>query len=204
MIPALLVLAWRRKTTLDVAKHSVRQRLLSIITTRPAATIADLSRLVSAKRGTVEYHLRILERAGVIQSFHDLYERRYLLSSRGDPSREQWARRIIALRTGRALPLVERVLQHPGVIQVEITKSLGMTRKSVRKYVNVLAREGLLEEKRTPHSSSYYPTRVLERLLAETHLLDRETEGLPRFKDTPRQLDSSKPDKPGFERRKDL
>lgn len=146
------------------SKQATDQRLRSwlarLVGRKPGARLAALWRAAGVSRGSVTYHLNVLERVGIITVDREHGAARFYTS--GDVV--QQAPAIAVLRGGGVGALVELVLDNPGRCQVELAKVLGIGRKTFREYVDRLQAEDLVEERRDRTKRRYYPTPRLEEL----------------------------------------
>lgn len=160
---AMAVLGRRRRSDEYVIGHPLRARLLEIVKRDPGPNISELCRLVGAKWGTVQYHLALLERAGLLSRISEGRDQRLFAGKA--PSAE--ARQIAVLRRGRVEALVRAVLRRPGLRQRDLAETVSISRKVLRSYVDALTRCGLIQEVRESNSCLYYPTQSLQLILTK-------------------------------------
>lgn len=176
-IVAFYSMVRREKTTPGrAAEHRLRGRLLQWIRGRPGIRLAELWRAAGAPRGTVQYHLLVLERAERVRSMREPRTRRYFPLEGGPP-----ADVLAALLAGRILEMVALVLDHPGWCQQDFMRALKLRRKTVRRYADRLAAAQLVKEQRDQFRLRYFPTPRLKEVLPE--VLGRE--GPPATSDPP-------------------
>lgn len=141
--------------------NQARRDILLAVRQNPGLNQTDLIETTELGRGSVEYHLAMLEDRGYLYSLSCGRERHYFLI--GFPSTV--ARGISAIRKGRALAVVEAVLDEPGRIQKEIANCAGMSRKILRGYLDHLRKAGLISEEVVGRTREYYPTEDLKDLI---------------------------------------
>ncbi len=136
-----------------VVRHPVRQTLLDLIRRRPGAQAAALRRALDANRGTINYHLRMLERAGVVRVNRHQHATRYFPLS----ERDERVPIVAVLLRGRIVEVVRAIVLSPGISQKQLTRNLPISRKVLRDYADDLGPE-LLQEVRESRTLRYYPT----------------------------------------------
>lgn len=146
---------WTRKEHL--ASHPLRRDILEVVARNPGTNISELCARLGSRWGTVQHHLRLLVSAGLVQT---VMQGRSRCLFRGQTPADQ-NYRIALLRRKRLLELVKAVVREPGRIQRELARELGMTRKVLRRSVDLLVQAGLIREARLPRVRKYYPTPLL-------------------------------------------
>lgn len=165
---ALMGTARQRRTSPEnVLGHPTRSRILDLIRRGPGTTMGSLSQGLGIPRGTAAYHLRLLERIGVLDSHWTGHTRHFYAAGASVEDRKG----IAALHRQRALEIVHTVRARPGIGQRELLALIGMKRKVFRSYARSLVEAGLLDERRQGRYRVYASTERLERLLAGTSLV---------------------------------
>jgi predicted transcriptional regulator len=145
-------------------QQAMRRRMMEVIRRAPGIKISQLCRETSAGWGTVKYHLHLLRRAGLIVARST--GRDCLLFSADYPLRDLPVAAV--LRRGRAEHLAQAIKETPGASQKELCERVHMTRKIIRRYVELLSSAGLVSERRDAQYQRYYPNpRLLEHLRQE-------------------------------------
>lgn len=145
-----------------VKEHPTRNLILNLLSERAGATITDLCRAVGAGWGTVQHHLYLLRRAGLVKSV--MQGRTHVFF--GENATLTTLQQQAVLLRGRVRELVTIVLRQPGIGQLELTQRISMSRKVLRAYVELLTTHGLLEERRRSKYREYFPTPALLSLAA--------------------------------------
>jgi predicted transcriptional regulator len=146
------------RTLLD---QPMRRKMMDIIRREPGIKISQLCRETTAGWGTIKYHLHLLRRAGLIVARNT--GRDCLLFTSDVPEEDLAAKE--ALRRGRAGHLARAIADTPGASQKELCERIHMTRKIIRRYVELLSQAGLVSEKREAQFQRYYPGPSLVRHL---------------------------------------
>lgn len=147
----------------DLLGQPMRRRLVDLISRRPGMHASELCREAGEPWGTIQYHLSLLHKGELVQSFEAGRERRFFASGI-DPNR---ARLLALLNHGHRPELSQYIRDHPGARQVDVCDALDITRKSFRQAVRPMIAENLVQQRRTLQDSRYYPLEGLHSLLAE-------------------------------------
>ena len=147
---ALLTLQHTRLVREEILQRKVRRLIHDYVQENPGASFTDIKHAVGLQNGVAAYHLRVLEKQGLIHTKKGRHYRWYYPN--GDVS--LW----------RDLPLsplqkslVEQVRQAPGIGVRELARNLKHHHASVAYNVKGLAREGLLRTERTGRKVRCYP-----------------------------------------------
>lgn len=135
------------------ARESFWNTLIESLRRRPGQSLSELRRLLGVSWGRIQYHLGLMRRAGLIREVAHGRERRVFPAATNESS----ASTLYLLRRGRVLDMVLLVSSRPGVRQWELTERLGIPRKTLRRYVELLTAQGLLVEERKGRERHYYP-----------------------------------------------
>lgn len=122
------------------SSYEVRGSLLLHITARPGLRIVDLARLLGANRGTVKYHLRVLESGSLIEREMRHGESRFFTANQGPTER----RALTLLGRGRCMELARAIVASPGMHQEWYAKQVSIARKVLQPYIAELISEGLI------------------------------------------------------------
>ena len=168
------------KTGMEGALRNPKRRWLAwLVSRRPGLGVHAISQEAKIARGTVEWHLAVLEACGEVYELREGRSRRYFSSS---TEREE-ADCIVLLRRGRVLDVVELTVDRPGRTQAELLLDLGMRRNVIRRYADLLVERSLLDERRDGAKRRYFPTPRLMRVLPLLH--ESSEECLPPPMDPP-------------------
>ena len=117
-----------------VLEHPVRQRIAAFVQQNPGVTMREAQRGLDLANGAMTYHLRTLERAGLVRVVPDGMLRR--IYPAGHP------------RVDAVPPLSERVLlivgQRGEATPKAIAEALGVSRQSVHYHLQKMVRDGTL------------------------------------------------------------
>ena len=143
----------------------MRRNILSAIRSQPGIKISEICRTTGAGWGTVQHHLHLLRKAGLVVSRPAGRDHFHFPSE--VPARELALAEV--LLQGRAQNLADAIAETPGASQKELCGRVHMTRKIIRRYVGLLAKAGLVTERREAGHQRYYPEApLIERRREET------------------------------------
>jgi predicted transcriptional regulator len=154
-----MAMARKRKSLEEALQNPIRRTLIDKILRRPGQRIVDLHD--DQPRGTIHYHLQLLERVGALQSLHESGVTRYFL-----PDMDQReVRRLSLLLRGRALEFARAVVEAPGIAQDVLVRTRRLSRKVLQDYVPRMVEQGLLTIEPAGKTKHYHPTDELRRLV---------------------------------------
>ncbi|HWH07701.1 MAG TPA: helix-turn-helix domain-containing protein [Candidatus Thermoplasmatota archaeon] len=150
--------AWRRRAWLaaalftrlsreDVRAHPARARLLDGARRAPGASTAALARALAMNEGTALYHLRVLERAGLLKSLAVGRERRWTEAGASPEARTPPARARV----------LDAVRGAPGASLTDVSRALGVAKSTAHHHVAALVAEGRVEARRSGRALRLYP-----------------------------------------------
>lgn len=150
----------------NVLQHSLRKRIIELLQRTPPSTAKALQEELACSRGTVNHHLRILERCGHIKIIRACHQRMFFLPSLDAGQ----ATALAMLRSGRTLEVLMNIRNRPGIAHGGLTQDLEVSRKMMRIYIDRLVATGLVRNEKAAKGFEYYPTRNVELVLK--HLAD--------------------------------
>jgi predicted transcriptional regulator len=152
----------------NLIKQPRREQIITALRKRPGAHISELCRDLDTAWGTLQHHLQLLKRAGLVRSVVAGRDHQFYVA---DVKPENLGK-LALVRRGRVPELVAAIMRRPGIIQRELVEELEMHRKVMRRYLDLLKSEGLIKETRVAKNRLYYPMPPLEGLATEL-LMDR-------------------------------
>jgi len=146
---AALYTRLNRQKVLD---HDGRDALVSHVRDHPGSTVADLARATDTARNTASYHLRVLEREGVLVARKQGRARLYFLPGE---SREAAAANALRHETTRAFAAA--VGCNPGETQASLCERLGLRPSLAHWHATRLVEVGVVEKRRDGRVVRYFP-----------------------------------------------
>jgi predicted transcriptional regulator len=112
----------------------------------PGASIQDIATMLGISHPTAAYHLKILERNGLIVPMRDGNRARYF--KRSEALSQEQQRLVAANRGERTKQILEIVARQPMIHRKELARLLSVPRTTVNWHVDRLVQMGLLAERR--------------------------------------------------------
>lgn len=155
----------RRPATEHAARGS-RQAILRIVEGSPGIGLSDLQRCSRLGWGNVQYHLWILERAGLIRRV-TVGRSALVYPASGDPSLQH---RMAVVSDPLTRRIAEAIVLHPDWNQKRLCQSLGVTRKVFLTHLRRLSQARLVSVQRVGGERRYHSTPELRGLLDGPHI----------------------------------
>lgn len=151
----LLVGLYSRIAKERLLDHGSRERLLDAIRAKPGQAVADLAERTGYPRNTVTYHLRVLEREGLVSSTRN--GRNRLFFAPGSLPQRANADGFAALRHETTLAMARAIGANPGVDQKALCESVGLSPSLAHWHADRLVASGLVDKRREGRYVRYYP-----------------------------------------------
>lgn len=152
--PVMLAPLYLRIPEPQLLNSSMRASIFAFVNHNPGATFTQIRESVSAASGTVQHHLRVLVRGGVLRRVRTGKYTRYY----------PFNHRVLALPPSQET-LVKTLVKDGPATKAELAKRTGMSRQLVHYHVEKMAELGLVEVDRdngSPVIHLGYP--VMDRL----------------------------------------
>jgi len=146
----LAALQHTRLTREEVLQRKVRFLIYEAVRDHPGSSFTEVRNAIGLQNGVAAYHLRVLEKQGLIHSEKGPRHRWYYPN--GDVS--QWRDRPLSPLQKSVL---EKVATDPGIGIRELARSLDRHHAAVAYNVKGMAREGLLRTERTGRKVRCFP-----------------------------------------------
>ena len=130
----------------DLPRHRIRQAVAG----QPGLCIQEIARALGLDWSTVEYHLRILSRAGEVLEWRVGHRRVFFPpgSAPAEPS---------GLLSGAARRVLEALSLGPPASATDLARQLALARSGVVRHLGVLEEGGLVMRERSGKSYVYAP-----------------------------------------------
>lgn len=120
-----------------------RLSMYTFIKRNPGVYFRELISELKINKGTAEYHLKILEMAGLITSVQNKAYKRYFLNNSTFSSSEQAV--LSALRENMPRKILLTLLKNPGLSHREIATAIGISRPTVVSHMKTMAKNGIVK-----------------------------------------------------------
>ncbi len=148
---ALLMLLYSKLDSSRILDNFIRGKIYGYIIANPGDHYNSIMSALKLSNGTFAYHLKVLEKQGLIKSQVDgVYKRFYP------------AEMVVPLPDKRELTRIQRILFHlivdkPGISQKEIAGILNVSSATVNYHIDALRRKELVRRERSGMRVRYYP-----------------------------------------------
>jgi DNA-binding transcriptional ArsR family regulator len=159
LLPLALYTRIAKERLLD---HGSREKLLLAIRERPGLPVTDLAEGTGVPRNTATYHLRRLEREGLVVSQRSGRVRVWFAP--GGQARREEAPAFAALRHDTTRAIAMQVAAQPGVDQQALCARFGLAPSLAHWHADRLVQTGLVRKERDGRRVRYYPTEGLPRM----------------------------------------
>jgi predicted transcriptional regulator len=137
-----------------VLMHGAREQIYRLIKDEPGIHAHEVATRLDLGWGTAVYHLKLLERSGLLISKHEGRYKRFFLT--GDP-RILRKDAVALLRNGTSRSIASAVAQKPGMIQKQVCQTLGLSPSLASWHLQRLEQAQLVQAQRMGRSVSYVP-----------------------------------------------
>ncbi|MBW3582315.1 MAG: winged helix DNA-binding protein [Euryarchaeota archaeon] len=141
-----------------------RDRIFQAIRVNPGVNLSRLNRISDLGWGVTVYHLKMLEKTGLVFSTNGARDRCFFENT---PENRKRADTVSALANRQSLQQVARVVAaHPGIAQRDIVKATGMSQRAVSYSLKRLDENDLVSTERDGNFVRYTPSAGLAEALA--------------------------------------
>lgn len=152
-----------RQKRMTLLLHPFRRDLYQILCENPGTYLLELVEMLESPLGTLTWHLRILEREGLVKSIKfagkRLYYPRMLRSQEAEMA-------YLTMRSDTAKQIFAYVVNNPGCYQEEMAASLGVHHDTVRWHVSRMEEVGLVRVEREGRKKKHFLDELGNALMA--------------------------------------
>lgn len=127
----------------NALENGNRLKMYNFIRDNPGIYFRELTAQLKINKGTAEYHLKILEMAGLITSMQNKTYKRYFLNDSAFSNSDQAV--LSALREDMPRKILITLLKNPGLSHGEIANAIGISRSTVIWHMKTLKNCGIIE-----------------------------------------------------------
>ncbi len=142
--------------------HPFRRDLYQVLCENPGTYLLELVDILESPLGTLTWHLRILEREGLVKSIKFAGKRLYypkMLRSR------EAEMAYLTMRSDTARKVFAYVVNNPGCYQEEMAESLGVHHDTVRWHISRMEDVGLVRVEKHGRKKKHYLAELGEALM---------------------------------------
>ncbi|MEM3586377.1 MAG: helix-turn-helix domain-containing protein [Candidatus Jordarchaeaceae archaeon] len=147
---------------LSLLLHPVRREIYRMICEKPGTYFLEIASELATPPGTLSWHLRTLQKSGLIGSFKYGGKLVYFPKALRD---EEAEKAFFNLRSGTAKKIFQYIVNNPGCHQREIAKNLKVHHDTVRWHISRMVETKLVELKRSGRKVNYYLGETGKKLL---------------------------------------
>lgn len=151
-----------RQKRLTLLLHPFRRDLYQVLCENPGTYLLELVELLESPLGTLTWHLRILEREGLVKSIKYAGKRLYypkMLRS------EEAELAYLTMRSDTAQRVFAHIVNNPGCYQEQMAEAIGVHHDTIRWHVTRMAEVGLIKVKREGRKKMHFLDTLGENLL---------------------------------------
>lgn len=128
----------------NILEHPSRRDIYTYIKDNPGVYFSEIVENTELNRGTVQYHLQILETKNKIEAYEDSGKIRYFLNNT-DYSKEE-KRILVSLQNVTNQKIVSEILSEKCNTNIALAREFGVSRATISWYVKNLKETGLIKE----------------------------------------------------------
>jgi DNA-binding transcriptional ArsR family regulator len=151
-----------RQKRMALLLHPFRRELYQVLCENPGTYLLELVDILSSPLGTLTWHLRILEREGLVKSLKfagkRLYYPRMLRSQEAEMA-------YLTMRSDTAQKVFAYVVNNQGCYQEQMAESLGVHHDTVRWHISRMEDVGLIKVVREGRKKRHYLDQLGDLLL---------------------------------------
>ena len=142
-----------KEKRLSLLMHPLRREIYQLVCETPGSYFYEIVSALETPQGTLSWHLRMLEKDGLIKS--DKFGGKRLFFPK--MLRSESAERAFAiLKNGTAAKVFDQIVNNAGCYQSEIAEKLGIHHDTVRHHITRLAEAELIEIIRDGRTVKYF------------------------------------------------
>ncbi|TXT55205.1 MAG: hypothetical protein BAJATHORv1_40115 [Candidatus Thorarchaeota archaeon] len=151
-----------RQKRLALLLHPFRRDLYTVLCENPGTYLLELVDLLESPLGTLTWHLRILEKEGLINSIKFAGKRIYfpkMLRS------QQAEKAYLSLRSDTAKQIFAFIVNNPGCYQEQMAENIGVHHDTVRWHVTRMEKVELVRVEKEGRKKKHYLAEMGEAIL---------------------------------------
>ncbi|MBD3406849.1 MAG: helix-turn-helix domain-containing protein [Candidatus Lokiarchaeota archaeon] len=151
-----------RQKRLALLLHPFRRDLYTVLCENPGTYLLELVDLLESPLGTLTWHLRILEKEGLINSIKFAGKRIYFPKMLRSQEAEK---AYLSLRSDTAKQIFSFIVNNPGCYQEQMADNIGVHHDTVRWHVTRMEKVGLVRVEREGRKKKHYLAEMGESIL---------------------------------------
>ncbi|NHJ40817.1 MAG: helix-turn-helix domain-containing protein [Asgard group archaeon] len=147
---------------LSLLMHPMRREIYQLVCETPGSYFYEIVSALAAPQGTLSWHLRMLEKDGLIKSAKFGGKRLFFPKMLRSESAEK---AFAILKNDTAAKVFDHIINNPGCYQTEIADKIGIHHDTVRHHITRLAEADLIEIIRDGRTVKYFPGELGKELI---------------------------------------
>ncbi len=143
-----------REKRLSLLMHPLRRSIYQLVCETPGSYFYEIVCALATPQGTLSWHLRMLEKDGLIKSTKFGGKRLFFPKMLRSESAEK---AYAILKNSTAAKVFDRIINNPGCYQTEIAEKLSIHHDTVRHHIVRLAEAELIDIIRDGRTVKYFP-----------------------------------------------
>ncbi|MDW7728232.1 MAG: winged helix-turn-helix transcriptional regulator [Candidatus Methanoperedens sp.] len=166
---SLTYLGYRAVTDNNILKNGTRLKILGHIKKNPGVNFSVISKETGVNRGTLSYHLKILEIHENIKAYkqrgYTKYFENHMKFSDDDKKVLQY------LKQDTPRNIIENLIERPGVSRKDLSSAVGISGPAVTQYMEYLRADGVIEMEKEGQFNKYFVSakamQIMQNVLAK-------------------------------------
>ncbi|NHJ03222.1 MAG: ArsR family transcriptional regulator [Candidatus Heimdallarchaeota archaeon] len=151
-----------REKRLSLLMHPLRREIYQLVCETPGSYFYEIVSLLASPQGTLSWHLRMLEKDGLIKSIKFGGKRLFFPNMLRSESAEK---AFAILKNNTAAKVFDHIVNNAGCYQTEIAEKLEIHHDTVRHHITRLAEAELIEIIRDGRTVKYFPGELGKELI---------------------------------------
>jgi len=150
----LVYLGYKRISGRNVLDQGVRSKIYDHIKENPGVHYSAIADEIGINRGTIRYHLKVLQICGKVRAFHgDGYVRYF----ENNMKFNEYNQRVLHhLRNNTSKKILEVLVKNPDVSRKEISLAVGVSGPSVSWHMKRMCEDGIVSTSRAGRHVKYH------------------------------------------------
>ena len=151
-----------RQKRMALLLHPFRRDLYQVLCENPGTYLLELVDMLESPLGTLTWHLRILEREGLVKSIKFAGKRIYYPKMLRSQEAEM---AYLTMRSDTAQRIFAYIVNNPGSYQEQMAESLGVHHDTIRWHVSRMEKVGLIRVVREGRKKRHHLAELGESLM---------------------------------------
>lgn len=171
---SLTYLGYRAITDNNILSNDTRLRILDYIKKNPGVNFSVISKETGVNRGTLSYHLDILDMHDKIKIYgEDKRYKKYFENHMKFNDDEMIILKYLKQDTPRRI--IDNLMERPGISRKDLSNAIGISAPAITQYMEYLRADGIIKMEKEGQFNKYYVSARAMQIMQ--NLLPKETFG---------------------------